>query len=131
LNVHSDGPVVYFLHFASKTSKWTIDDLHDSAFESLMMMFSHATIRFLYGPRFAGAGSTASIIATKSAISHTGQSRQRRGDAKALMDAAKVVVHVLERDRHQHESPAARRHGMLMPGATFGVSATGATSGCG
>src|SRR5215469_5853164 len=40
LNVHFDGLIAYFLHFAPKTSKRTIDDLYDAAFESLMM-FSH------------------------------------------------------------------------------------------
>jgi len=45
LNVHFDGPFVYFLHFAAKTSKRTIDDLYDAAFESLLI-FSHTTIRF-------------------------------------------------------------------------------------
>jgi hypothetical protein len=43
LNVHPDGLFVYFLHLAPKTSKRTIDDLYDAAFESLLM-FSHTTI---------------------------------------------------------------------------------------
>jgi len=64
-----DGLFIYFLHFAPETSKRAIDDLYDAALNPLMM-FSHATIRFLYGPRFAGAGSVASIIAAKSAMSH-------------------------------------------------------------
>src|SRR5436190_3883296 len=61
LNVHFDGLFVYFLHFAPKTSKRTIDDLYDAAFESLMM-FSHTIILFLYGPRGPGFGNGASII---------------------------------------------------------------------
>src|SRR5262245_3432972 len=55
LNVHFDGLFVYFLHFAPKTSKRTIDDLYDAAFESLMML-SHKTIRLSYGPRGPGFG---------------------------------------------------------------------------
>ena len=46
LNVHFDGLFVYFLHFSPKTSKWTIEDLHNAAFESLMM-FSHTTIQYI------------------------------------------------------------------------------------
>jgi hypothetical protein len=55
LNVHFDGLFVYFLHFAPKTSKWTIDDLYDTAFEFLMM-FSHTIIRFSYDLRLPGTG---------------------------------------------------------------------------
>jgi hypothetical protein len=47
LNVHFDGLFVYFLHFAPKTNKGTIDDLHNAAFEPLMM-FSHTTIQYIY-----------------------------------------------------------------------------------
>jgi hypothetical protein len=64
LNVHFDGLFVYFLHFASKTSKRAIDDLYDAAFESLMM-FSHTTIRFLYGLRLSGTGKLDSIISAR------------------------------------------------------------------
>jgi hypothetical protein len=67
LNVHFDGLFAYFLHFAPKTSKRTIDDLYDAAFESLLM-FSHTTIRFLYGARGPGFGKLASIISARSVI---------------------------------------------------------------
>jgi hypothetical protein len=62
LNAH--GLFVYFLHFAPKTSKRTIDDLYDATFESLLM-FSHTTIRFSYGPRGPGFGKLASIISAR------------------------------------------------------------------
>jgi len=59
-----DGLLVYFLHFAPKTSKRTIDYLYDAAFESLMM-FAHTTIRFSYGPRGPGFGKLDSIISAR------------------------------------------------------------------
>jgi len=67
LNVNFDGLFVYFLHFAPKTSERTIDDLYDAAFEPLMM-FSHTTIRFSYGPRGPGFGRLASTISAKSVM---------------------------------------------------------------
>jgi len=63
-NVHFDGLFDYFLHFAPKTSKRTIDDLYDLAFAHLMM-FSHTTIRFSYGLRLPGTGKLDSIISVR------------------------------------------------------------------
>jgi len=54
-NGHFGGLFVYFLHFAPKTSKRTIDDPYDLAFAHLMM-FSHTTIRFSYGRRLRDTG---------------------------------------------------------------------------
>jgi hypothetical protein len=49
------GLSVDFLHFTPKTSKRTIDDPYDLAFVH-RMMFSHTTIRILYGLRVPGTG---------------------------------------------------------------------------
>ena len=64
LNGHFGGLFVYFLHFAPKTSKRTIDDPYDLAVAHLMM-FSHTSIRFSYGLRLPGTGKLASIIVAR------------------------------------------------------------------
>ena len=64
LNGHFGGLFVYFLHFALKTSKRTLDDPYDLAFAHLMM-FSHTTIRFSYGLRLPGTGKLDSIISAR------------------------------------------------------------------
>jgi hypothetical protein len=55
LNGHSGDLIVYFLHFAPKTSERTIDDPYDLTFAHLPMS-SHTAILFSYGLRLPVPG---------------------------------------------------------------------------
>src|SRR5215469_16260966 len=69
LNVHFDGLIAYYLHFAPKTSKRTIDDLYDAAFESLVM-FSHTTLRFSCGLRLPGIFDNFGTVTGRKAVKY-------------------------------------------------------------
>src|SRR5262249_4346217 len=69
LNGHFGGLFVYFLHFAPKTSKRTIDDPYYLAFANLMM-FSHMTIRFSYDLHLPDCASTGATKATRKAAAN-------------------------------------------------------------